>query len=158
MTTRVLSPQRLTHYRDNWYLDAWCHKREDLRTFSIERIRSVKTVNTLDYGSIVNLNDKQLDAHYTQSFGIFGGKAINLVILKFTTYRAKWVSEEVWHKDQKSSWLNDGSYQLEMPYSNDLELISDILKYGEDVEVISPPELRNKIKQHAKNLMQMYDK
>ena len=35
---RVLSPQRLTHYRDNWYLDAWCHDKEALRTFSLERI------------------------------------------------------------------------------------------------------------------------
>lgn len=26
---REISPQRLTHYRDNWYLDAWCHQKKD---------------------------------------------------------------------------------------------------------------------------------
>ncbi len=33
---RTVSPQRLVHYRDNWYLDAWCHLRNDLRSFSMD--------------------------------------------------------------------------------------------------------------------------
>jgi predicted DNA-binding transcriptional regulator YafY len=37
-TEREVSPQRLVHYRDNWYLDAWCHLREDVRSFSIDAI------------------------------------------------------------------------------------------------------------------------
>ncbi len=39
-TQREVSPQRLTHYRDNWYLDAWCHLRKALRSFAVECIRS----------------------------------------------------------------------------------------------------------------------
>jgi len=27
-TERVVSPQRLVHYRDNWYMDAWCHTKK----------------------------------------------------------------------------------------------------------------------------------
>ncbi len=38
-TERVISPQRLVYYRDNWYLDAWDHLREALRSFSLDRIR-----------------------------------------------------------------------------------------------------------------------
>src|SRR6185503_21193387 len=38
-TEREISPQRLVHYRDNWYLDAYCHLREDLRSFSVDAIR-----------------------------------------------------------------------------------------------------------------------
>jgi len=30
-TERAISPQRLVHYRDNWYVDAWCHLRDGLR-------------------------------------------------------------------------------------------------------------------------------
>ena len=33
-TEREVSPQRLIHYRENWYLDAWCHLRDELRSFS----------------------------------------------------------------------------------------------------------------------------
>lgn len=42
LTERTLSPQNLIYYRDNWYLDAWCHLRKDLRTFSISRIVSAE--------------------------------------------------------------------------------------------------------------------
>ena len=43
-TERVVSPQRLVHYRDNWYLDAYCHLRERLPTFSIDAMVRVKTL------------------------------------------------------------------------------------------------------------------
>jgi len=36
---RTLSPQHLTHYRDNWYLDAWCHTKKALRTFLLDNIQ-----------------------------------------------------------------------------------------------------------------------
>lgn len=153
---RMLSPQRLTHYRDNWYLDAWCHQRDDLRTFSLERIKSLVIHKSADNKKIVNLTDQQLDDHYAQTFGIFGGKIKHWVILKFTPYRAQWVSEEVWHHQQKETWLDDGSYQLEIPYGGDLELIGDILKYGDQVEVIGPPKLRFKMKQQAKQILELY--
>jgi len=42
---RDVSPQRLVHYRGNWYLDGWCHLRNDLRTFAIDGIRSVSVLD-----------------------------------------------------------------------------------------------------------------
>lgn len=39
LTEREISPQRLVHYRENWYLDAWCHKRRGLRNFAVDSIR-----------------------------------------------------------------------------------------------------------------------
>jgi predicted DNA-binding transcriptional regulator YafY len=38
-TEREISPQRLVHYRDNWYLDAWCHLRDGLRAFAVDAIQ-----------------------------------------------------------------------------------------------------------------------
>jgi predicted DNA-binding transcriptional regulator YafY len=35
---REVSPQRLVHYRDNWYLDAWCHKRQACGQFGVDAI------------------------------------------------------------------------------------------------------------------------
>ena len=157
-STRTLSPQRLTHYRDNWYLDAWCHQRQALRTFALERITRFKIEKSSDKSLIKNLNAKALDAHYAQTFGIFGGKVENTAVLKFTPYRSQWVAEEIWHHKQRGKWLNDGSYQLEIPYGNDTELLGDILKYGDQVEVIRPKELRTKLKAHIENLQQIYAK
>src|SRR5262245_54106511 len=45
-TTRDLSPQRLVHYRENWLLDAWCHEKNALRTFSLEAIEEVRVTIT----------------------------------------------------------------------------------------------------------------
>jgi predicted DNA-binding transcriptional regulator YafY len=42
---RDVSPQRLVHYRGNWYLDGWCHLRHDLRTFSMDGIKSLKLLD-----------------------------------------------------------------------------------------------------------------
>lgn len=154
-STRLLSPQRLTHYRDNWYLDAWCHTRQALRTFALERIEALEMTQE---GELINLSAKQLDAHYAQTFGIFGGSVTATAVLKFTPHRSQWVAEEVWHQHQRGTWLDDGSYQLEIPYGNDTELIGDILKYGDQVEVLAPPELRSKLKVAAHNLSQLYAK
>jgi len=46
----------------------------------------------------------------------------------------------------KNRWLDDGRHELSIPYSNDKELIMDILKYGADVEVIAPEALREAVK------------
>jgi len=149
---RKLSPQRLTHYRDNWYLDAWCHQKEDLRTFALERITKI----SVHKSTAKKLSEKKLNDHYTPTFGIFGGKIQNIAVLKFTPHRSQWVAEEIWHHQQKGIWLEDGSYQLEIPYGNDLELIGDILKYGDQVEVVAPSELREKIQVNIKAMINIY--
>src|ERR1041385_6833254 len=41
-TERAVSPQRLVYYRDNWYLDAWCHLRKGLRSFALDVIEAAE--------------------------------------------------------------------------------------------------------------------
>ncbi len=56
--------------------------------------------------------------------------------------RARWVQAEEWHPDQKSTLHPDGSYTLEVPYSDARELLGDVLRFGADVEVLAPKSLR----------------
>lgn len=49
------------------------------------------------------------------------------------------------------------SYQLDVPYGEDWELIQDILKQGPAVEVISPSRLRRKIKNLASEMASRYE-
>src|SRR6195952_6069643 len=42
---RVLSPQRLLHYRNTWYLDAWCHASEGLRRFALDAVRAARVLD-----------------------------------------------------------------------------------------------------------------
>ena len=39
VTVREISPQRLVHYRDNWYLHAWCHLRTASRNLVREQLQ-----------------------------------------------------------------------------------------------------------------------
>lgn len=138
---REISPQRLTHYRDNWYLDAWCHLRDELRSFAVDAIVEAKAKDT----PACDIPDSDLAAALGTGYGIFAGQEIQWATLRFTAQRARWVAAEHWHPEQQGSFLDDGSYQLRLPYSNDPELIMDILKYGPDCEVVAPAVLRAKV-------------
>jgi predicted DNA-binding transcriptional regulator YafY len=140
---REISPQRLTHYRDNWYLDAWCHMRDELRSFAVDAIQSVKTIDAAAH----DIPEVELDAALGAGYGIFAGAQVQWATLRFTSERARWVAAEHWHPEQEGAFLDDGSYQLRLPYSNDPELIMDILKYGPDCEVVGPAGLREKVEQ-----------
>lgn len=138
---RQISPQRLVHYRDNWYLDAYCHMRKGLRTFAVDTIKSATLLNTKSK----RMPKKQLDEILQAGYGIFSGKETQTAHLVFTPERARWVSREEWHPKQKSRFDEQGYYHLELPYSNEPELIMDILKYGPDVSVESPRTLRKSV-------------
>ena len=145
-SVREISPQRLIHYRDNWYLDAYCHSRNALRSFAVERIIAAKALPQ----RCRNISEKQLDAHYTSSYGIFAGKAKHTAVLRFTPERARWVADEHWHPQQQSRMLEDGSYELRVPYSDSRELVMDILKHSGEVEIISPEALRDAVAERLK--------
>ncbi len=140
-TAREISPQRLVHYRDNWYLDAWCHLRQELRSFAVDSILKAEILET----AAKALAEKTLDEVLGTGYGIFSGKKVQWAKLKFSALRARWVAYEQWHPQQKSQFLNDGSYLLEIPYADDRELVMDILKHGPEVEVLAPLKLRERI-------------
>ena len=140
-TRRIVSPQRLVHYRDNWYLDAWCHTRQALRSFAVDAIESAKR---LDMPSL-EIDEAELDRQLAAGYGIFAGSDVRWARLRFSSQRARWVALENWHPDQEGQWLSDGSYELRLPYSAEPELLMDILKYGPDCEVVEPIELRQRV-------------
>lgn len=137
-TQREVSPQRLAHYRDNWFLDTWCHMRNNFRSFSLEALTSAELVEK----KAKEISEKKLNDHLASSYGIYSGKPDKIAKLKFSSMRARWVSGERWHPLQKTYFDDDGFYYMEIPYNDERELIMDILKYGNDVEVLKPKDLR----------------
>jgi predicted DNA-binding transcriptional regulator YafY len=138
---REVSPQRLVHYRDNWYLDAWCHLRNDLRSFAVDAIRRAEILEQ----AARNVPEKTLDAVLGAGYGIFSGKRVAWARLRFSPERSRWVSLEQWHPRQKSHFEEDGSFVLEIPYSDSRELVMDILRHGAAVEVLAPSALRKEV-------------
>jgi predicted DNA-binding transcriptional regulator YafY len=152
VTNREVSPQRIVYYRDNWYLDAFCHLRNDVRSFSIDALEDAFAIEK----SAVSVSDKVMREELESSYGIFAGKKNRLASLRFTRFRARWVEKEVWHPDQRGEILPDGSYLLKIPYADDRELIHDILRQGREVEVLDPPDLRQKLADELDLMRSLY--
>ena len=153
ISERDISPQRLTQYKNSWYLDAWCHKADGLRSFSLERISEQSLLDE----EAREISDKVLGGHFDSAYGIFSGPADNTAVLKFTSEMSRWIAEERWHPDQKGYWNEEGAWTLELPFSSARELVMDILRYGPEVEVVSPDFLREAVAESARKAAAIYD-
>ena len=136
--SRVVSPQRLVHYRNTWYLDAWCHQSEGLRRFALDAMEAAELLDEKAKPVALKVLETELD----QGYGIFAGGQTQLAQLVFSAEAAAWVSREEWHASQQSEWLVDGRWQLEVPYVDATELLMDLLRHAGQVEVLAPPALR----------------
>ena len=151
-TEREISPQRLIHYRENWYVDAYCHLRKDIRTFSLDAIEQA----TLSEEKAKDLPEAELDRYLGSSYGIFSGEAAATARLRFTPTRARWVSRERWHPEQTARFDEQGRYVLEVPYRDDRELVMDILRHGAEVEVLGPDALRKRVREELGKAARLY--
>ena len=89
-TEREVSPQQLVHYRDNWYLDAVCHLRRDIRSFAVDAIESALVLKE----AAKDVDGAELRKRMGASYGIFGGEPTAWAKLRFTPQRARWVRLE----------------------------------------------------------------
>jgi predicted DNA-binding transcriptional regulator YafY len=151
-TERDISPQRLVHYRENWYCDAWCHLRRDLRSFAVDAIQSARLLDE----KARTVPDRELDEVLASGYGIFSGRKTTWAKLRFTPERARWVAAEEWHPRQKGRFEPDGSYVLELPFSDHRELAMDVLRHGPHVEVLEPASLREAVEAQLAAALRRY--
>ncbi len=140
---RDISPQQLVHYRDNWYVDAKCHLRRDIRCFAVDAITSAEILDIPGD----EVDQDQLRLAMRASYGIFGGSPKGRARLLFSPERTRWVRHEQWHPDQQQTLRPDGAMELEIPYSDERELVGDILRHGADVQVLGPKALCKQVAQ-----------
>ncbi|MDP3454401.1 WYL domain-containing protein [Methyloversatilis sp.] len=152
VTEREISPQRLVHYRENWYLEAWCHLRRELRRFAVDAIREAHLLDR----TAREVGGRTLKTVFGPAYGIFSGKQIEWARLRFSPERARWVAHEAWHPKQKGRFDNDGYYLLEIPYADHRELLMDILKHGRHCEVLGPEALREEVRSEILKLGELY--
>ena len=151
--TRNVSPQRLIHYKENWYLVAWCHKAEALRVFALDSVEDARLLKE----PAVEADKSAVDAMVGKDFGIYSGGDRKWAKLRFSTLQARWVGAEVWHPEQKISLQDDGSLVLDVPYSDQRELLLDVLKFGAEAEVLEPPELREEVRSRLRRALSQYE-
>jgi predicted DNA-binding transcriptional regulator YafY len=148
---RKVHPHRLVNYRANWYLVATCEAAGAIRVFSLDRIGKPALLADL----VRPADEAQVDRALEGSYGIFTGTAQAWAVLRFSPQAARWAAEERWHPDQLGAWKADG-YELQVPYSNPTELIMEILRYGPEVEVLAPTELRDAVVERLREAVGKY--
>ena len=137
VSERDVSPQRLVHYRNTWYLDAWCHRATALRRFALDAVQQAQVLDS----AAQEVPMSQVQAEMDGGYGIYAGGEQRWATLVFNPQAAQWASREEWHPEQRGRWLDDGSYELRLPYVDDTELVMDVLRQGDQVRVVAPPEL-----------------
>jgi predicted DNA-binding transcriptional regulator YafY len=150
---RTLSPQRLVHHRHTWYLDAWCHRSRALRRFALDAIEQATVLDAAAREWPVAAVEAALDRGY----GIFGGGRMQWATLRFEAEAAAWVSREEWHPRQRGRRLEDGRYELRLPFVDPTELAMDVLRHGAQVRVLAPASLRDEVRRRLRAALQAYE-
>jgi predicted DNA-binding transcriptional regulator YafY len=149
---RDVSPQRLVHHRNTWYLDAWCHRVQALRRFALDAVEDAQLLDTPARELPLATVQRQMDAGY----GIYAGSRPRWAVLRFAPQAAQWVSREQWHPQQRGRWLPDGHWELRLPYAHENELLMDLLRHGDEVEVLRPAALRAALVERLQRALARY--
>lgn len=153
VTQREVSPQRLSHYRENWYLDAWCHEKQALRKFALDAMRAP----VISDAAVKEIPLDELKLQLAEGYGIYFGGPPQTARLRFNAAAARWIRHERWHSQQTVRELDDGALEMSLPYHQQTELVMDLLRHGENVEVLEPPELRQTLVERVRAMQQLYD-
>jgi proteasome accessory factor B len=146
---RLVDPYHLANINGEWFLFAFDHARQDIRTFVPARIQSVKTT-----GKIFDRPQKfSLENRLRDSFGVHSGEGKHQVVLRFNERAADYVREKKWHGSQQLIELKDGGVELHLQLSSLLEIQRWVLSWGGDARVIKPRELIESVQQAARNIL-----
>lgn len=154
-TQRTVSPQRLVHHRNTWYLDAWCHDSDALRRFALDAIRGAEL---LDDAPADEVPVADIEAALDAAYGVFGGDRLQWAVLEFDAEAAQWVAHEQWHPQQQATLAADGRLVLRVPYADATELAMDVLRHGEQVKVLEPPALARLVHERLARAAARYER
>src|SRR5574337_148444 len=147
-TRREVDPYRLWYAGGGLYLVAHCHLRQEVRLFAVERIRSL-TITTHPYQMPLNFD---LDAYVQDALVVMRGRPVAVELL-FDKATAAWVRDRIWHPSQELEPLKDGRLRLRLKVGETPEVVGWILSFGGGVRVVSPPSLREAVREEAKKIL-----
>lgn len=152
ITTR-LSPYRLLFSRRSWYVIGRSSIHRATRTFNLGRIRQLTPTD--DRYQIPR--GFSLDRHLRNAWHLIPERRPDhQVIVRFSPRVAQNVAEVTWHKTQRLQFNPDGTLDFHVTVSGLNEISWWILGYGDQAEVLQPPELRKILAAHAAHLVERY--
>jgi predicted DNA-binding transcriptional regulator YafY len=152
-TQRLIFPLHLLQYMGSWHVISHCALRNELRDFALARIR---TINPSHKEMNPKFSSDSVKEYVRKNFGLFSRDTCIEVCLRFSPDIAPWVSEQIWHSEQKQALQSDGSLCLRFPVADLREIKREVLKYGAEVEVLAPVELRKAVGEEIEKMAEIY--
>jgi predicted DNA-binding transcriptional regulator YafY len=153
-TKRRVDPYGLMFKIGAWYVVGYCHLREDIRTFSLDRIRWLRIEEKVRFRYPQNFD---LQEWLARGWQLQGGGEPTEVVVRFAPKTAGWIMGGQWHPTQQLEKSGDGSLLFRVTVSGWEEMLYWILSFGPDVEVISPQGLRDAVIAAADKMRELYE-
>jgi predicted DNA-binding transcriptional regulator YafY len=136
------------------YVIAYCHRAKAIRNFRIGRIESIRMTDET-YTIPPNFDANK---YFSPAWGVSVEGEVKTIRLWFDRGVARLVEETVWHPSQVLKRQKDGSMVMTLQVMDTIEFFHWILWWGEDVEVLEPPEIRDAVIKTAEGVRKMYGK
>lgn len=147
---RLVDPYHLANINGEWYLFAYDHARQDIRTFAPARIKTIKPT-----GKIFAHPEKfSLEKRLRGSFGVHSGQGEHEVSLRFNARAADFVREKKWHPSQELRNLRDGGVEMKLKLTSLVEIERWVLSWGGDAQVLKPKALAEAVHEAARKILQ----
>lgn len=133
------------------YVIGYSETHNGMRTFKVERMVSAEKLAR----RFTIPPDLDLDELLKSAWGIIWGEGA-LVKLRFAASVTWRVKETRWHPSQQIEDLPDGGCVLTMTVASLMELGRWVRSWGHEVEVLSPAELREELREEALRILRTY--
>jgi predicted DNA-binding transcriptional regulator YafY len=147
-------PYHLLHFKDNWYLVAWCHEKQDYRDFLCSRIMAVEHTNV----TFIPDPDFSLEEHKRTS-QLFASEAPEVeIVAEFDKFAAHWIRLKQIHPSQVVLERSDGSLEVSFKVTSMENLMRWILSFGEHARILAPLELQERVRRTISRMNYLYNR
>jgi len=146
-----LCPYHLLYNQRAWYVLGLSDLHKSIRTFKLNRIKELK----ISEKCFLDGEKFDLTEFLGRAWSMIPQGRIYNIKLRFLPMVAENVAEVQWHSTQKVIRNSDGSATLEFRVDGLREIIWWILGYGDQIQVLAPKVLRNKVLETAKNMIKL---
>ena len=155
ISERLIDPYDFYWNKGNLYLAAYCRKHNEMRSFRIDRISTIKKIA----GRFTRDPQFDLNAYLGPSWRVYRGDAEMTVKLLVYPPASRLFRETRYHETQKLQEREDGKLCCTLTVSDSPEFRAWLLGWGSQVEVLEPAELREGVRGEleGKNLRAFQD-
>lgn len=152
--TLTIWPYAVKEFAKRWYIIAYCKEREGLRVYGLDRVKSMEVT-----GKKFRMKAGfDVDELFATSFGIYlpGGKG-QIITFKCSEREAKFLRDLPLHSSQEEVRKDGDSVIFSIFVCPDKNLIMEVCKHGSRIEILSPAEVRDAVREELKKALAQYE-